>query len=244
MSIKIMSAVFESETLGPTERLIMLALADHADDAGRCYPSISRLCQRTGLGERAVQNNLKALVAKGHVTIVPNAGQGLANLYFVSATPASDAPPHEMHPRTKCADTPAPRSKTPARDAPKPSRNTIEPSKEVSARAELLTVLSPEVADAYIEHRRIKRAKLSAHAAQLIAKKLINHPNPDAVVEQSIAQGWTGVFPESVGGPNAAARPVNSSRGQQPQGGQQFTGLAGAAMRRRAARQQGYGSEV
>ncbi|MDB6454729.1 helix-turn-helix domain-containing protein [Falsirhodobacter sp. 20TX0035] len=130
MSIKIMSAVFESETLGPTQRLIMLALADHADDSGRCYPSIARLCQRTGLGERAVQNNIRALVEAGYISIVPNAGQGLANLYFVRPTPAPDAPPHEVHPRTTCTSTPASRSKTPAPDAPKPSRTTTEPSEE------------------------------------------------------------------------------------------------------------------
>ncbi len=125
-----MSAIFESETLGPTQRLIMLALADHADDAGRCYPSIARLCQRTGLGERAVQGNIRALVAAGFITVVPNAGQGLANLYFVRATPASDAPPQEMHPRRRCTSTPASRAETPAADAPKPSRTTIEPSEE------------------------------------------------------------------------------------------------------------------
>ncbi|ABF63527.1 hypothetical protein TM1040_0794 [Ruegeria sp. TM1040] len=127
-----MSAVFESETLGATERLIMLALADHADDEGRCYPSITRLCQRTGLGERAVQTNIRKLQAQGYVEIIPGAGRNGSNLYFVRPTPtpppAPDAPPHEMHPapdapppRTKCTPTPAP-------DAPKPSVTIIEPS--------------------------------------------------------------------------------------------------------------------
>lgn len=92
MSIRIMSAVFESETLGATERLIMLALADHADDEGRCYPSISRLCQRTGLGERAVQTNIRKLQSQGYVEIIPGAGRQGSNLYFVRPTPAPDAP--------------------------------------------------------------------------------------------------------------------------------------------------------
>lgn len=103
MSVKIMSAVFESETLGPTERLIMLALADHADDAGRCYPSISRLCSRTGLAQRTVQTNIRKLQDQGYIRIIPSAGQGGANLYFVTATPAADAPPQETRPRSRCA---------------------------------------------------------------------------------------------------------------------------------------------
>ncbi|PHQ71452.1 MAG: hypothetical protein COB97_01995 [Paracoccus sp.] len=45
MSVRIMSAVFESRELGSTARLILLALADHADDEGRCYPSIARLSE-------------------------------------------------------------------------------------------------------------------------------------------------------------------------------------------------------
>lgn len=80
-----MSAVFESETLGPTERLIMLALADHADDEGRCYPSIGRLCRRTGLKDRSIQNNLKSLSDQGYIRVVHNGGKSGSNLYFVSA---------------------------------------------------------------------------------------------------------------------------------------------------------------
>ena len=97
-----MSAVFESETLGPTERLIMLSLADHADDTGRCYPSITRLARRTGLSERAIQTNMRGLQAKGYLSIAANEGKGGVNVYFVRATPAADAPPQQMHPRSRC----------------------------------------------------------------------------------------------------------------------------------------------
>lgn len=92
MSIRLMAAIFESTTLGPTERLIMLALADHADDDGRCYPSIQRLCQRTGLSERAVRTNLRALEKSGYVRTENGGGRGGTSLYFISANPAADAP--------------------------------------------------------------------------------------------------------------------------------------------------------
>lgn len=139
MSVRLMSEIFESTTLGPTERLVMLSLADHAGDDGRCYPSISRLCQRTGLSERAVQTNIRKLVEQGFIHIVQGGGKGGSNLYFLSSTPAADAPPQEMHPagnapRSRCtpaADAPAPPQQmrvTPAADAPKPSRTIIEPS--------------------------------------------------------------------------------------------------------------------
>lgn len=125
-----MSAIFESETLGPTERLIMLALADHADDAGRCYPSIARLCQRTGLSERAIQTNIRRLSEQGYIRVSAGGGKGNANLYFITANPAADAPRSKCTPAPDAPQTPQQVRPNPAADAPEPSGTIIEPSKE------------------------------------------------------------------------------------------------------------------
>lgn len=196
MSVKVMSAVWEREDLDASERLVLLSLADHADDDGVCYPSIARLCKRTSLAERTVQGTVKRLTQRGLLVVEYGGGRNGTNRFTVRANPAADAPPQQMHPRRKCATPPQMTAKNPAADAPKPSRTTIEPSNNV--RAVLCAVLKPETADAFIEHRAAKRAKLTARAAELIVKKLAGHTAPDAVVEHSIMNGWTGVFPESV----------------------------------------------
>jgi len=214
MSVKIMSAIFESETLGPTERLIMLALADHADDSGRCYPSMQRLCKRTGLSDRAIQKNIKDLTEAGYLTVIPQAGQGGANVYIVTATPERRSPPNEVRPRTSDTTPPNVVRQTPERRSPKPSGTIKEPKNpptprkrgdDTEAVAILSKVAGPEAAEAFVSHRRHKRAALTAHAATLIARKLAGHPNPAAELERSIMQGWTGVFPET-GPPPAAGR--------------------------------------
>ena len=123
-----MAAVFESRTLGPTERLVMLALADHADEEGKCYPSMQRLCERTGLSERAVQMNVKRLVEAGYLRVSVGGGKGNANLYFVSPNPASDAPRTKCTPAPDAPQTPHQMRANPAPDAPEPSGTTIEPS--------------------------------------------------------------------------------------------------------------------
>lgn len=128
-----MSAIFDSKTLGPTERLIMLALADHADDAGRCYPSMQRLQERTGLSERAVQTNVRALTDKGYLRVIVGGGKGNANVYFVSANPAAETP-QQMHPAADAPQTPQQMRSNPAADAPEPSGTTIEPSVEAAPR--------------------------------------------------------------------------------------------------------------
>lgn len=194
MSVRIMSAVFESKTLGPTERLVMLALADHSDDAGRCYPSNARLCERTGLSERAVRNNIRALEQSGHLTVLIGVGQGGANVYHVHPDGGHEMPPAANAPGTKCRQGGHVVPEGGARNAPKPSLKHQEPSD--SARIALCTVLSERMADDFIAHRKAKRAKLTGRAAELIAAKLRGHPSPDAVVEQSIMNGWTGVFPD------------------------------------------------
>lgn len=135
MSIRIMSAVFDSKTLKPTERLVMLALADHADDEGKCYPSIDRLKDRTGLSERAVQMNVRKLVDEGYLRVQIGGGKGNANLYFVSPNPAYAAPRTKCTPAPDAPQTPHMLRPNPAPDAPEPSGTTIEPSIEVAPRA-------------------------------------------------------------------------------------------------------------
>lgn len=125
MSIKIMSAVFEGD-LPPVKRLVMLALADHADDEGLCYPSINRLCKRTGLSERAVQKHVKELEVLGYLSRGMNEGKRGVNTYLL--TPARRAPPHDVHPARRAPLPPHDVHPTPARRAPEPSRTIIEPS--------------------------------------------------------------------------------------------------------------------
>lgn len=194
MSIRLMSAIFESQSLGPTERLIMLALADHADDEGRCYPSIARLSQRTGLSERAVQTNLRKLVEQGYVRIVPGGGKGNSNLYFVSANPAAGAPfdgsnPAADAPRTKCTpaadapQTPQELRANPAAAAPEPSGTIKEPSEEpigsLSSQVDDMPKSQPELSQAVEAYNLaasesgwpkvqvLSRARRSALAARL-----------------------------------------------------------------------------
>ncbi len=56
-------------------------------------------------------------------------------------------------------------------------------------------------------HRQEIRKALTARMCEQQAKALINHSNPDAVLRQSIANGWTGIFPDKVGMPHTSAGP-------------------------------------
>ena len=137
MSIKVMTRVFDNEDIAAVPRLVLLALADHADDDGICYPSVARLARRTGLSERALQSNFKKLVSAGLLRIDKNAGPRGCNRYCVTLSPPTavaparaDAPPQEMHPAGDAPPHIVPN--TPAPGAPEPSENRQSSS---SARA-------------------------------------------------------------------------------------------------------------
>lgn len=71
MSVRLMGLIFDSRTLSSTEKLIMLALADHANDEGKSiYPSQNRLSQKTGLARGTVNKHIQILIDKGYLNRV------------------------------------------------------------------------------------------------------------------------------------------------------------------------------
>jgi len=67
MSIKIQSACWPLD-LPPTQKLVLICLADFADDSGRCYPSAATIAQRTGFNERSVRRAINDLEKAGHLS--------------------------------------------------------------------------------------------------------------------------------------------------------------------------------
>ena len=138
MSVSALTWAFNRPMTDPTAKSVLVALADHADEHGRCWPSNHRIQDHTALGERAVRAALKRLAAMG--AIVENAHSGRATDYvlqfqWAGQTPAPDAAPARRAPGIKCPPprhqmpgTPARGAGTPARRAPEPSRTIIEPS--------------------------------------------------------------------------------------------------------------------
>lgn len=75
MSVKITSRVWEqSETKG-TDLLVMLALADNANDVGHSWPGVGgHLADKTRLERRAIGMRIKALAQTGELAVFPRRG--------------------------------------------------------------------------------------------------------------------------------------------------------------------------
>jgi hypothetical protein len=67
MSVKALTWAFDQPIAG-NGKVVLLALADHANERGICWPSISLLMQRAHVGERTVQRVIQSLEDAGFIT--------------------------------------------------------------------------------------------------------------------------------------------------------------------------------
>lgn len=68
--------------LPPTVKLVLAALADHADERGECWPLQSRIAEMTGLTDRAVRYVMHGLKLSGLVRA--NGGKGRRGVFFLA----------------------------------------------------------------------------------------------------------------------------------------------------------------
>ena len=96
MSVKLMTIVWEELLeLDSTHTLVLLAVADNANDEGACWPSIATLARKTRLHERTVQRALKTLEDAGHLSRFDKPG-GSSDFWVHprrTATPGVAPPP-------------------------------------------------------------------------------------------------------------------------------------------------------
>lgn len=82
MSIKLMTRVWEHGPDDRTETMVLLALADRANDDGTsCFPSVAEVSQRSRLSRRGTQKVIRRLEEKGYLTVDENSGPGGTNNY-------------------------------------------------------------------------------------------------------------------------------------------------------------------
>lgn len=84
MSIKVSAWVWKHAKHRGTQKLLLLALADFANDSGVCWPSVSSLADRIGEGERHIHRLIKELVASGDLIVVPGGGRGKTTRYGIA----------------------------------------------------------------------------------------------------------------------------------------------------------------
>lgn len=84
MSVKVMTWVWEHSPAAGNDRLILLAIADCANDQGRdAWPSLGTLAHKTRLHRRTVERRIESMESSGWLAVDRGAGPGGTHRYRV-----------------------------------------------------------------------------------------------------------------------------------------------------------------
>lgn len=193
-----MSKLWESGPKNKTQLLVLLALADFANDEGHCWPSMATIAKKARLTDRGARKVVRQLEADGWLEVRIGAGRHHCNVYTVKTEPKSG----NEKPRTGFQEEPedskqgTEKTETLNRSSAKPSKTSNETSNRY-AREILCSVIREETADDFLAHRQAIKKPVTLQAAKQLALKTQNIEDPDRAFNESIANGWQGVFPEN-----------------------------------------------
>ncbi len=118
MSVRALTWSFNMLLRDMAAKGVLNALADHADEEGRCWPSIARLALCTGCDEKTARRALGRLVELGLVEREPRAGK--SDVFWLRLD--VDLPQEQPLPETTPAETTTPN------EAHTPPTVTVDPS--------------------------------------------------------------------------------------------------------------------
>jgi DNA-binding MarR family transcriptional regulator len=211
MSTRIMAICWPVQ-VPPTEKAVLISLADNANDTGFCWPSIATICERTCLGKSTVIRAIASL--EGRKLLRANRDNGRHSTYTLDAKAISDSVAQNEQPvseRDRCqsgtgvragpdrchSDT-GPVSERDTNHKEPPLNRHTRASKAVE-KTQLPEWVPLEAWSAFLEMRKSIKKSPTPYAVELLfgeLKKLRDAGNdPKAVIEQSIANNWAGVFP-------------------------------------------------
>ena len=154
------------------DKLVLLALADCANDEGKCWPGIRSLCLKTGKAERSLQGSIKALCAAGHLSREELPGKGC--IYTVHPQQTFDLSPPQIVRPAEIAP-PQETAETPAEIAGKPLEPSTSEDKSSSALAEFVEAWNSVAAP----RGAIRCNRLSAERRRKLAPLLKRYPVED-----------------------------------------------------------------
>lgn len=167
-----MALCWQLDGMSGTEKAVLIALADRADDVGMCWPSIATLAAMTCFTDRAVRQSIRSLSEKKLLTVVISPG-GKSNRYIVNPEPRSeqtrnDVPsnperhsPGTTFPRNHVPSNPEPRSANPEPRSPKPSITIKEPPVVVNTSP---SDVDPKLWADFLTIRKAKKAPVTETA--------------------------------------------------------------------------------
>lgn len=125
MSLAALDWAFRLPLKGP-RKAVLLALANHADEQGRCYPGLDRLALYAGVDQRSARRALRELETVGAIATEQSKGRHHSSyaldLSFTAPMAPPQAGPAAQQARPNGHDT---RTESPGSNPPNPDRESV-----------------------------------------------------------------------------------------------------------------------
>ncbi|MBR7519901.1 helix-turn-helix domain-containing protein [Pseudomonas juntendi] len=215
MSMELMVKAMKTKVGNPLRKLVLIKLADNANDMGECWPSYQHIADQCEIGRSTVKVHIRELEKSGllrrefrrkgelnqsnvfHLALNGGAAPALGGGAADNPPGAGDNPgggagaaprtSHSFEPVTEPVEQTVAGAPSAKKKAPKFDPMTCKPSN-----------VSEQTWADWCQHRKEIRKPLTATTCAKQAKTLAGHHAPDAVINQSISNGWTGLFPDKV----------------------------------------------
>lgn len=98
MSNRLINAAFKA-VMAPSQKFVLVALCDYANEVGECFPSVSMMMERCCMSDRSIQRAIVQLVGDGYLT--RDFRRGRSTVYTVTDPQSWPVePPTQCHPDT------------------------------------------------------------------------------------------------------------------------------------------------
>ncbi|WP_338804446.1 helix-turn-helix domain-containing protein [Xenorhabdus griffiniae] len=97
MSMILIAKAMQIKVGNPSRKLVLLKLADNANDKGECFPSYQHIADQCEISRRSVINHIDDLCKQGLVKKVYRTGEkgNSSNVYILDLDGAKNSPPSE-----------------------------------------------------------------------------------------------------------------------------------------------------
>ncbi len=204
MSMILMAKAMSIKVGNPTRKLVLLKLADNANDSGKCWPSYDHIAEMCEIDRRTAMRHIKALSESGLVTLTYRKGEkgNSSNIYHLHLDGDNLSPPSDTRSPRVVSEDHQPSDPVSPRTSHRTSQ--LEPVKNIKKslveNSEIPEELNLVAWQQWLEYRATIKKKYKTQRGELtgIAKLLELSRNDkklqQRIIDQSIDNEWQGLF--------------------------------------------------
>lgn len=188
------------QDLPPTRKLVLLSLADRADESHRCYPSIARLASDTGLYRETIMEAIASMEESGLLYVTRRNGVG--SIYTLVGVEdrhtetsrekhtGSEKPTSREKPTTQSGK--ADRYQSGKADSESTNESINNRNKKSQSFSEKeMPEIAADLANEFLAYRKAKKSPLTPTAWKGIQREAEKAGwTITAAVEETITRGW------------------------------------------------------